>query len=223
MGLDVIKKNGYIIGAIGGIQYIVITAIAMFIYPGGSQSDPNAEGYTFFGNYFSDLGHSVAINGQVNTISQILYILATAVYGVSLIIFSFKAVTSFKEKGKGKIAGKISLVSGILAGIGTLTYALTPADLVPMAHNAGVAFGYLGTFLLYIFIGIAIVKAKEFPIRNGYLFIFTGILYFITLIVGGMFSGNVFITMLMQKSGKYLTMIVLVIEGFLLKEYFKNE
>ena len=222
MKINDLMKNGYLIGAIGCIQYIVITAIAMFFYPGGSQSDPNAEGYTFFGNYFSDLGHSVAINGQVNTISQILYILATTVYGVTLIIFSFKVVTSFNENGKGKIAGKIGLVSGILAGIGTLIYALTPADLVPMAHNAGVAFGYLGTFLLYIFIGIAIIKAKEYPIRNGYLFLFTGILYFISLIVGGMFSGNVFLTMLMQKSGKYLTMIVLILEGFLLKA-FKNE
>ena len=41
---------------VGCIQFVVLTVIAMVFYPGGTHGDPTTKGYSFFRNFFSDLG-----------------------------------------------------------------------------------------------------------------------------------------------------------------------
>ena len=203
--------------SIGAVQYVLLTTIAMLFYPGGSNADPiggpYTEGYTFFGNYFSDLGRTLAINGMVNPIASALYYIANILYALSLIPFFLTIASEFSGKGQGKGAGKAAAVFGLIAGLGTLTYAITPSDLLPMAHNLGVAFGYLGTFFAILFLGLAMrKKGDEMKPEGTVLMILAGI-FLVTLVIGGVLV-TVFMTMLMQKTGKYLTMAIFIIEGY---------
>ncbi len=211
-----LKKLARIFLSVGTIQYVVVTAIAMFFYPGGSNADPSGGpytvGYDFFGNYFSDLGRTIAINGAANPIASLLYYIANVVYGASLIPFFLTIAPEFSIKKQGKGAGLATAIFGTIAGLGTLLYALAPSDTMGDLHGIGVALGYFGSFLAMLFLGIASMKSGEELKREGLILIISAIVFLISLLIGGLW-GTVFMTMFMQKFGKYLTMLVFAIEG----------
>ncbi len=213
-----LKKLARIFLSAGAIQYVVVTAIAMLFYPGGSHADPTGgpytPGYDFFGNYFSDLGRSIAINGTINPIASVLYHVANVVYALSLIPFFLTIASEFPTKKQGKGAGIAAAIFGVIAGLGTLTYAVTPSDLLPVYHNLGVYFGYLGTFFAILMIGIASVRQNKDLKRDGFALIILAMVFFITLVLG-ISINTVFMNMLMQKTGKYLTMSIFTVEGIL--------
>ena len=82
------KQNAFIFVIIGSALYVILTFIGMILYPGGNAVDNNQPGYSFFYNFFSDLGRSKSFSGQDNTISMVLYIIATGLFGLSIIPFS---------------------------------------------------------------------------------------------------------------------------------------
>lgn len=51
----------------GTIVFIILYGLAAFLYPGGSQADRNAHGFSWINNYWCNLLNEAAINGQVNT------------------------------------------------------------------------------------------------------------------------------------------------------------
>ena len=76
------------------IQFIILTVIAMLIYPGGTQTDPSSEGYSFWRNFFSELGMTVTESGASNPIGAVLFFAALTGAGMALILF-FVAVLQF--------------------------------------------------------------------------------------------------------------------------------
>jgi hypothetical membrane protein len=50
------REKAFIFGMIAAITYAILPLIAMVFYAGGTMVDPNAPGYTFWENFFSDLG-----------------------------------------------------------------------------------------------------------------------------------------------------------------------
>src|SRR5574340_1170713 len=64
-----------IVVLIGLLFYLLIT-LSMLLYPGGTKANPNTQGYSFFTNFLSDLGQSVALNGQSNIVSMVLFCIA---------------------------------------------------------------------------------------------------------------------------------------------------
>ncbi|XEO79489.1 hypothetical protein WKT22_04534 [Candidatus Lokiarchaeum ossiferum] len=213
------KKNIPDLILIGGsLQYIILILIAMLFYPGGSHLDVNHEGYAFFGNFFSDLGRTVAINGDSNPIASIMYYITTIVYGLSLIFFSVflpQKVPNSNNHSWIKIGSLATLVFGAVAGLGTLLYAVTPLNLYQTIHEFGAGVGYIGTVLfLFGFAGVQLgnpknrndhSKAGLFPLLvGGYLLL--------TILIGN-FTDSVFVEMVMQKSGKFLTQLCLIVEG----------
>ncbi|MHA1717898.1 MAG: hypothetical protein ACTSWX_13770 [Promethearchaeota archaeon] len=213
-----LKKLSQIFLSAGAIQYVIISSIAMLFYPGGSNADPiggpYTVGYDFFGNYFSDLGRTIAINGMPNPIASILYYIANLIYALCLIPFFLTISSEFPMKKRGKGAGIAASIFGIIAGLGTFTYAVTPSNLYPVFHNIGVGFGYSGTFLAILMLGIAMHRYKENLKQEGLILIILAIVFFITLTLGPILN-TVFTTMLMQKTSKYLTMIIFTAEGIL--------
>lgn len=90
------KISGYA-GIIGAIQFIIIPIIAMFFYGGGTAWDPAAEGYTFWQNFFSDLGRTFAYNSVENAISSLLFNGSLGLFGVALVLLysaSFRLFSS---------------------------------------------------------------------------------------------------------------------------------
>jgi hypothetical membrane protein len=74
---------------IWGLQFIVVTFIAMFFYP---------DGYSFTENYLSHLGNTINIRtGSPNDVSRFLFVMACIVAGACLIPFWIVLATLFTE------------------------------------------------------------------------------------------------------------------------------
>lgn len=71
------REWAFLFGMLGVVQYAILTSIAMFFYAGGTALNPNTSGYTFWANFFSDLGRTRAWSGRNNTISLIIWIITS--------------------------------------------------------------------------------------------------------------------------------------------------
>lgn len=70
----------------GILLFIILYIIAAFLYPGGSDADKTATGFSWQNNYWCELLASYAQNGEPNTARPVA-ILAMTVLATSLIIF----------------------------------------------------------------------------------------------------------------------------------------
>src|SRR5215471_11745610 len=71
-----------------GLLFYLLLTLSMLLYPGGTKADPHTQGYSFFTNFLSDLGHTVSLSGQPNIASMVLFILAMTLAGIATGLFS---------------------------------------------------------------------------------------------------------------------------------------
>ena len=86
---------------IGSILFVVLIFVAMLFYPGGTHINPNSKGYSFFQNFLSDLGLTVACSGKENLVSCVLFTISFAIFGVSFAFYFSSMPYFFKEKNLG--------------------------------------------------------------------------------------------------------------------------
>ncbi|HVX46582.1 MAG TPA: hypothetical protein VHC49_21990 [Mycobacteriales bacterium] len=141
-----------LIGA--AVQFIVLTAIAMLVYPGGAKFHSATDHYLFFGNFFSDLGATRTITGHSNTTSHVLFLIALGLTGLSLAYFS----AVWRIESNGRVAGTVSQVAALISGLGFVGIAATPWNLVYDAHNLFVRIAF-GLLLVYV-ICMVLVQAQ---------------------------------------------------------------
>ncbi|HEY3987690.1 MAG TPA: hypothetical protein VGM02_00205 [Acidobacteriaceae bacterium] len=127
------------------IQFVVLTAIAMLVYPGGAVYELDADRYLFFRNFFSDLGATLTPSGRPNLASHILLVIALGTIGIALILASSNWKVIVAQRQVARAAGFASQAFEIIAGVGFIGIAATPWNLVLDAHNGFVraAFGFL--------------------------------------------------------------------------------
>ena len=61
------KSSWMLFPIFGCLLFILIYIISAFLYPGGSETDKSAAGFSLKNNYWCNLLHEKAINGQPNT------------------------------------------------------------------------------------------------------------------------------------------------------------
>lgn len=122
---------------IGVTQFFVVSTIAMFFYPGGTPWDPQTQGYTFWHNALSDLGRTIAYNGQENPIASPLFNATLLILGVSTFI---GFISLLKDEHCQPTRGRRILLSGLgaLASLGLIIVSFTPDNLLPSPHMIGV-------------------------------------------------------------------------------------
>jgi len=175
------------LGIFGIILWIILSTIAMFFYPGGTEINPSTLGYSFWSNYISDLGRTVTYSGAPNSISQILFTVFTVIYGFTTFVFFIALLSIFTESRSGKW---ISIIGGIFAGIsaiGAFCLAFAPSDVYPELHGLFSGVTYLAAIFLVIFIVIEIFLTKKLPQKYAFLLLISVILTFIAMIV--LFTG----------------------------------
>ena len=84
------------------VQFLLLTAIAMLVYPGGAVFEPNARCYLFFGNFFSDLGATITPSGLPNLASHVLFAIALGSVGLALILASanWKVIAARRRRNR---------------------------------------------------------------------------------------------------------------------------
>jgi hypothetical protein len=178
--IDVISswgKKPFQFTMVASVQFVILTIIAMWFYPGGTSENPSSEGYDFFRNFFSTLGLTVANNGETNTISFVLFVIALSLAGLGLVIFFIAEPQFFTSRRSIKILSLIGSIFGILSGLSYIGVALTPANLLPEAHGLFTLNAFRLFLVAVIFYLIAIV------VNNRYLNIYAVVYFFFAVLL----------------------------------------
>jgi hypothetical protein len=96
------QKVWILLPLVGSFLFLVLYAIAAHLYPGGSQADADAKGFSWLHNYWCNLLAEKAINGQANG-GQFYGYASLAVLLVTLSVFWAVAATQLKFTGRNKI------------------------------------------------------------------------------------------------------------------------
>jgi hypothetical membrane protein len=177
------RQIAFILAMVNCIQSLIFTILAMLFYPGGTFSDTNTIGFSFFSNLFSDLGRTIAHSGASNLVSSMIYNISLFIMGMLFIPFFIATPYLFRKTGEGKGLAIASSSLGIIVGIGMVGASLTPADLYYQIH---VNFGYLSFIsllpltILYI---IAIFQNKTYHNQYAYVYLVFGIIQVIFLMI----------------------------------------
>jgi len=168
-------------------QFVVLTVIAMLIYPGGTKFDPDAPGYTFFHNFFSELGFTVTRGGIANPFAAPLFFIALTIAGLGLTFFFVVFLQFFWKTVLLKTLSILGSVSGIVSGLAYVGIAFTPANLLPTMHLNFVLLAFRAFLPAVLFYMVAIFLNREYPNRFAVVFlIFSGLLAaYILLITRG--------------------------------------
>ena len=167
------KHLSCIIALIGGIQFIVVTIVAMFFYP---------DGYSFTEDYFSFLGTTVNVRTySQNTISRILFVIACVVAGASLIPFWIVITTLFKDKEITRYLSYFGSLLGIIASPLIMGVGIFPGDKMYDIHNFAARYFFLLFAIAILIYSIAILFNENY--QNFYAFIGFGFSVLIVLYI----------------------------------------
>lgn len=168
-------------------QFIVLTVIAMFIYPGGTKFDPGAAGYSFFNNFFSELGFTVTRGGIVNPIAAPLFFIALTSAGLGLAFYFVISLQFFWHTRLLRILSILGSIAGIVSGLAYVGIAFTPANLLPDPHRDFVLLAFRAFLPAVLFYLVAIFIHRDYPNRYAVVYlIFAGLLAaYIMLITRG--------------------------------------
>ena len=155
---------------VGSAVYGLFNILAMIFYPGGTSSDKDRIGYSFFENFFSDLGMVRTYGGESNTLSLLLFASALILIGILLVLFFAVFASYFGGSSLERYSSRIGSAAGLLAGLACIGIAATPWDLYLPIHMI-FAYGFSIFFLLVaIFYSIAIYSNPTYPNRYAAVF-----------------------------------------------------
>jgi len=165
------REKAFIFTMVAIVLWIILTSVAMLFYAGGTMVNPNAPGYSFWLNFFSDLGRTKAYSGEDNTISMVIFIIAGSVFGLAFILFAIAFKYFFTENKMERILSMIGTVFLIINGVAIIGTAFTPPDLYQGPHynfNVIMALSGLIGWILYI---IVIFHNKDYSNKYALLVI----------------------------------------------------
>ncbi|MHA1111643.1 MAG: hypothetical protein ACTSRE_11115 [Promethearchaeota archaeon] len=168
------KKFAAISVIVTPILFIILTTIAMFLFPGGFKVSgivfPSTY-YRFDIHFFSDLGMLTTEAGRPNIPSAILWCIALTLVGLSFLMYALTLPSYFQKKTVQYRFAIVSSFIAVLSAIGFIGIAWTPWDIFLMPHiffvffAFPVAIGYSSLFCVSIFM------KKTYPNIFGYLLI----------------------------------------------------
>jgi len=162
------------------ILFTILMAFSMTTYVGGTMNDPEAVGYSFSRNFFSDLGKIT----PGNLFSMALFTVALSICGISFVAFFYYTMRLFKDKGALNTLAKIGAGAGILGGLCFVGVGFTPHNILLDPHIFFVKLAFRSYLLTSIIFSIVMYKDSRFENRYaiGYLtFAFSNFIYVLIL------------------------------------------
>jgi hypothetical protein len=181
------EKTVYNFAIFGGLQYIFLTIIGMFIYPGGTRLDTQTVGYSFSKNFLSDIARMEAYDGTANFMGTGLYCWALLVMGSASILMFIVLRYIFREKKWTKIVSIIMAVMGVFAGVGLIGIGLAPSDIIYDAHMFFVFMAFICLQVSLSLLMICIYGTPHFPNKYAHALLISNIILF--AYIGLMFYG----------------------------------
>ena len=164
------KRVACLTTVIGTLQMIVLTLIAMILYP---------DGYSFADHYFSHLGLTRTPNGSDNTVCMILFIIALVGAAIGLIPFWIVMTTIFSELDGIKYFSYFGSFLGLLSSPFLIGVAIFPGDTQIALHSVSARNFFLLFAIAILVYSIAILFNRDY--QNIYAFV--GIIFSIIIIL----------------------------------------
>lgn len=150
----------------------VLAIVAALRYPGGTFNDPSTRGYTFTENFLSDLGATVAHNGEPNRFGAVLFVIALLllVVGIGGALIGLVRLHSRTPEGRpfARLAGFVGLLVCLcFAGV-----AVTPENrlLAPHVFLTKAAFRLFPLVPFFLF--VACLRSNAVPAGFRYAWAF---------------------------------------------------
>lgn len=163
-----LKEIALPLTVLGGLQFLAMTLLAMYFYPGGTIGNPEASQYIFTENFFSDLGRTQDFEGNSNSISRGLFTTSLMFQGVVVILFFYALPALFPKDSKTKKWMLLMSFLGMLSGAGFIGVAHTPWDLGLPIHVFFVNMAFRALLLATILMLVRIYKTSYFPNIYGH-------------------------------------------------------
>lgn len=144
---------------------IALALGAMWRYPGGTVLDPSTAAYSLSENFFSDLGMTVAYNGQSNRLGAALFVasLLALVAGAGIVLRDIWRVheVSMSSRAWARAAFLVAaIVCVAFAGV-----AFTPMDRAMSAHYQFTLLAWRLAPAAAALLAVASAKSEAFPRR----------------------------------------------------------
>lgn len=158
------QERCYTLGIFGALQFIVLTLLAMLVYPGGTLHEPSLEYYSFWYNFFSDLGRTVTFDRSSNLLTHWIFKTTLTIGGVCLVVF-FVALPQLFTRPSSKALALLTMIFGILAGVSYIGIGQVPWNVNYWGHRLYVRVGFLAFLAMTFFFTLAILVDKKYPKR----------------------------------------------------------
>ena len=168
----VLRKWVFIFGVAVTLLFVFLSAYCMVIYPGGTISDPNYEGYSFFTNYFSDLGRTHNFLKKSNLISMLIFRSSITLVGIAAILFYMVITHFFTSSALCRNLSIIGSLTGIITGLGYIGIGFTPIDIMHSFHMMMVKLSFNSFLITVVLYAVAIYKSPIYP--NFYAWVYSG-------------------------------------------------
>lgn len=203
----------------GSAQFVLLTLLGMLFFPGGTFINPASNGYSFFMNFFSDLGRTHTLLGASNRPAFILFTAALFLAGLSLSLFYIAIPALFTGGRVGRWLSILGSVFGIISGLSFTGIALTPADLLLEPHQMFVTLAFTSFFLAVLCYLPATIIHPSYP--KTYAWVYLGFavvlgIYLLLFFLGpspGTSTGLI-IQATGQKTVVYAAILCMFIQGF---------
>ena len=201
------------------VLFFVLTIAAMLLYPGGSVAVPDSSRYSFFLNFFSDLGQTHVTSGISNLPSMVLLVVALTTTALGLITFFFAFSRLFVVSLGAIWLSRIAIVCGIVAGISFIGVAFTPWNLFLQAHGEFVTWAFRAFLAAVVLLIPATLLEPGFPRRYPIVFaVFAVVLFaYVLLLAFGPRSGTPegsIVQATGQKIIVYASILTILIQSF---------
>ena len=148
------RKQSSILAIVAGIQFIILTIVAMLIYPGG---------YSFWDNFFSHLGHTVSYNnGQPSIPSYIIFASTCTITAILLIPFWCALTTMFRKTTLERYLSFIGTLLGLFSCPNLALLAILPGNLLFEPHIFTTRLFFMSFAAAILIYSIAIIFNREY-------------------------------------------------------------
>ncbi len=138
--------------------FAVSTGLAVLAYPGGTIQDHTARGYSIVANVLSDLGRTVALNGEPNRLGAALFVSGFSALMLALLAGLPAFVRAYSVSGRQRRWARAAAAAACLSYLAFLGVALSPVNLFPTFHNLSALLGWFGILVAALLFALATAR-----------------------------------------------------------------
>ena len=143
----------------------LLALVAIARYPGGTMLDHSTSGYSFFHNFLSDLGMTVAHDGQSNALGSTLFILSLCILVAGVGGCLVGLVRLYSESPRSRTFARLAGVIGLLVCASFIGVAVTPENRMLGLHVQFTLFAFRMFPTVTLLLVFATLASDQFPRR----------------------------------------------------------